>query len=43
VPWGAALNRRLPERTLALVFAAVFALIGVRLVIDNAGALLGAS
>lgn len=35
VRWGTVLNRRLNPRTLALVFAAIFAVFGVRLVLGN--------
>lgn len=38
VPWGAALNQRLNPRTLAYVFAALFVLLGGRLVLENLGA-----
>lgn len=39
VPWGAALNQRLDPRTLALLFSALFVLLGGRLVLENLGAL----
>jgi uncharacterized membrane protein YfcA len=35
VRWGTSLNRRLNPRTLALVFAVLFAVFGVRLVLTN--------
>lgn len=43
VRWGALLNQRLRPRTLALVFAAVFVLLGARLVLNNVGSLLAST
>jgi len=40
VGWGASLNRRLPVRKLRWVFAVVFIMIGMRLVVQNARVLL---
>ena len=40
VRWGARLNQRLDARKLKLMFAALFAVLGVRLLIGNLGALL---
>jgi len=41
VGWGARLNQRLPARRLALLFGGTFALIGVDLIVRNAGVALG--
>lgn len=40
IGWGTGLNQRLPARTLALLFAALFLLLGLRLVVSNAAGLL---
>jgi uncharacterized membrane protein YfcA len=40
VRWGAALNQRLHPRTLTLVFAVLFTVLGLRLVMGNAGQLM---
>jgi hypothetical protein len=39
VRWGAVANQRLPARTLRLIFAILFILLGVKLLVENAGAL----
>ncbi len=41
VRWGAALNQRMRPRTLTLMFAILFVLLGLRLVLENAQQLLG--
>lgn len=41
VRWGAALNQRMRPRALALLFGAVFMLLGARLIAENLGALAG--
>jgi uncharacterized membrane protein YfcA len=41
VRWGAALNQRLHPRTLTIVFAALFLILGIHLVLDNVADLLG--
>lgn len=43
VRWGAMLNQRLRPRTLALLFAGLFVLLGARLIIGNAAALTAGS
>lgn len=41
VGWGALLNQKLRPRALTLLFATVFMIIGARLVVTNAGGLIG--